>query len=56
MGFRNYLVVFERPSAATFHVKYGEYWAKVDIATREMIQGNLPERALRLFQNLDRST
>ena len=34
-----------------FHAKYGEYWGKFDIATSEMMQGNLPGRALRLIQD-----
>ena len=34
-----------------FHAKYGEYWGKFDIATAEMIQGNLPRRAVRLVQD-----
>ena len=34
-----------------FHAKYGEYWAKIDIETGDMIQGNLPRRALRLVQD-----
>ena len=34
-----------------FHAKYGEYWGKFDIATGEMMQGNLPGRALQLVQD-----
>lgn len=34
-----------------FHAKYGEFWSKFDIATAEMIQGNLPGRAVRLVQD-----
>ena len=34
-----------------FHAKYGEFWGKFDIATAEMMEGNLPGRAIRLIQD-----
>lgn len=33
-----------------FHAKYGEYQAQVDIATAEVLNGDLPRRALLLVQ------
>ena len=35
---------------AHFHAQYGEHWAKIDIATGELIAGDLPIRALRLIR------
>jgi hypothetical protein len=34
-----------------FHAKYGEYWGKFSIETGDMIEGNLPRRAIRLVQD-----
>lgn len=34
-----------------FHARYGEFWGKIEIATGEIIEGNLPRRALRLIQD-----
>jgi len=33
-----------------FHARYGEYEATIDIVSREIIQGELPVRALNLVQ------
>jgi hypothetical protein len=33
------------------HVKYGEYLGLMNIETGEMLEGNLPRRALRLVQD-----
>jgi len=33
-----------------FHARYGEYEATIDIGTRQIIQGELPSRALNLVQ------
>ena len=33
-----------------FHARYGEFEATIDIDTREVIQGELPRRALNLVQ------
>jgi hypothetical protein len=33
-----------------FHARYGEFEATIDIVSREVIQGDLPPRALRLVQ------
>jgi hypothetical protein len=33
-----------------FHARYGEFEASVDIATREVLEGRLPGRALNLVQ------
>lgn len=34
-----------------FHARYGEFGGKIEIETGEMIDGNLPRRALRLIQD-----
>jgi hypothetical protein len=34
-----------------FHAKYGEFKATFDINTGELLDGNLPGRAIRLFQD-----
>lgn len=34
-----------------FHAKYGEYMGIVDIRTGELIEGELPRRALRLVED-----
>ena len=36
---------------AHFHARYGEFWGKFDINTGDMIEGNLPRRAIRLIQD-----
>lgn len=33
-----------------FHARYGEFEATIQISTREVIQGELPRRALNLVQ------
>jgi hypothetical protein len=33
-----------------FHARYGEFEATIDIATRAIIEGQLPRRALNLVQ------
>jgi hypothetical protein len=33
-----------------FHARYGEFEATIDISTLEVIQGQLPDRALKLVQ------
>jgi hypothetical protein len=33
-----------------FHARYGEYEAKIDIGTGELLTGRLPTRALRLVR------
>jgi len=32
-----------------FHAKYAEFWAEISIITGEIIEGSLPNRALRLI-------
>jgi hypothetical protein len=34
-----------------FHAKYGEFKATFDISTGELLDGNLPRRAIRLVQD-----
>lgn len=34
-----------------FHARYGEFWGKIEIETGEMLEGNLPRRAIRLIQD-----
>ncbi len=34
-----------------FQARYGEFWGKIEIETGEIIEGNLPRRALRLKQD-----
>ncbi len=33
-----------------FHARYGEFEATIDIATLEIVQGDMPSRALKLVQ------
>jgi hypothetical protein len=33
-----------------FHVRYGDFRAMIDIATGDIIEGNVPRKALRLIQ------
>jgi hypothetical protein len=37
-----------------FHAKYGEYEAQIEIATSEIINGELPSRALREWTEIHR--
>lgn len=34
-----------------FHARYGEFWGKIEIETGEILEGNLPRRAIRLIQD-----
>jgi Domain of unknown function (DUF4160) len=40
--------VFQRPPAAPFHARYGEFEATIEIATLNILEGTLPARALNL--------
>lgn len=42
--------VFRRSPAAAFHARYGEFEVTIDIGTLEVLEGELPLRALNLVQ------
>jgi hypothetical protein len=42
--------VFQRSPATHFHARYGEFEATIEIGTLDVLEGQLPRRALNLVR------